>query len=798
MYLKRLEVHGFKSFADKVVLDFHPGLSVVVGPNGSGKSNISDSIRWVIGEQSAKSLRGAKMEDIIFAGSAKRRAIGMAEVSLTLDNSTGIFPLDFAEITVTRRLYRSGESEYLINKAPCRLKDVHELFMDTGIGRDGLSIIGQGRVEEILSSKPEDRRGLIEEAAGITKYRNRKREAARKLDETEQNLVRIADIVGELEVQLEPLKDQALKAETYQGLRHELDDLELNLAVHDIADLGGKLEACRGQIAELHNKLLASETEARVLEADNAAIKLALQALDEQIYQGQSACHNLSSQIQQLESELKLCDERTASIDGQHNRLNQETEEILQKAAGLQAEYAAEEAKVLILQQTRKELEAALQDKETRVTDFEKELGSAETRIEGLKDEIFELMSRNANLNNELTAATQKGEGYASRRNNLNEVVASRETELAEAKAGLENLQAELGITRDGINGNLFRAGQLKTEREGLEQRKTELQREAGRLNEQLQHATSRLKVLLDMQRDFEGYNRGVKEVLQAARDSKLRGIAGVVAELIQVPAHLETAVEVALGGSLQNVVSFLESDAKQAISFLKQNRFGRATFLPLDVLQPSPRSFDAKVLSAPGVLGVAADLVNYDRQFKPVAEYLLGRILVVENLERATQVAKLGGYKLRIVTVDGELLSPGGSLTGGSLQQRSSNLLGRNREITQLEEGVKSSREKLEGLRREEQGFINRIEEIEQSRLQILSAVKDLELKLVSLETERANLAREQTRLSQEISQFQLETSQIEAELSRLSSVQDELRRQREQVQAASDRANRDLGLAQ
>jgi chromosome segregation protein len=341
LYLKRLEIHGFKSFADKVVLDFREGVSVVVGPNGSGKSNISDAIRWVLGEQSAKSLRGAKMEDIIFAGSVKRRAVGMAEVSLTLDNSTGIFPVDFVEITVTRRVFRSGESEYLINKSPCRLKDVHELFMDTGIGREGFSIIGQGRVEEILSSKPEDRRNLIEEAAGVTKYRNRKREATRKLDETENNLVRLADIIGELEAQLAPLEEQAEKARHYQGLKQELDELELDLYVHDIEDLGGKLAGCKQQISVTQQNMVSMETQLRVTEAETAELKLSLQELDEQIYLGQTNCHNLSSQIQQLESELKLCDERSGAIAEQQHRLQVEAGDAKQKNAALQAEFAA-------------------------------------------------------------------------------------------------------------------------------------------------------------------------------------------------------------------------------------------------------------------------------------------------------------------------------------------------------------------------------------------------------------------------------------------------------------------------
>jgi chromosome segregation protein len=798
LYLKRLEIHGFKSFADKVVLDFREGVSVVVGPNGSGKSNISDAIRWVLGEQSAKSLRGAKMEDIIFAGSVKRRAVGMAEVSLTLDNSTGIFPVDFVEITVTRRVFRSGESEYLINKSPCRLKDVHELFMDTGIGREGFSIIGQGRVEEILSSKPEDRRNLIEEAAGVTKYRNRKREATRKLDETENNLVRLADIIGELEAQLAPLEEQAEKARHYQGLKQELDELELDLYVHDIEDLGGKLAGCKQQISVTQQNMVSMETQLRVTEAETAELKLSLQELDEQIYLGQTNCHNLSSQIQQLESELKLCDERSGAIAEQQHRLQVEAGDAKQKNAALQAEFAAEEAKVRILQHTRKELESQLRDKEAQLAKFSVELGSAESNIENLKNEVFEVLSQSAKYNNELTALNQQEDNLSHRKQVLDSQKLARDKEQAQVTSLLKEVTTELGGLRDQVNQLVLSLSKFKVQQEQLSVKRRELQTSTAGVKDKLHAASSRLKVLSDMQKDFEGYNRGVKEILQAASRGTLKGICGVVAELINVPARLETALEVVLGGSLQNVVSVAERDAKQAISFLKNNHYGRATFLPLDTLQPSNRSFEGKVLKAPGVLGVAADLVEYEPRYKPVVEYLLGRTLVVENLEQATQVAKLGGYKLRIVTLEGEQLSPGGSMTGGSLQRRSSSLLGRHREIAELEDKVSVLRREFEQQNQQERELLEQQDSLLSQQSTTQAALKELELSVATLDTRRANLTQDNERAKREVGHVLLELEQLLDEADRFEAGRQKLNVLKAESQAAYDELSKQLAQTQ
>ncbi len=798
MYLKRLEIHGFKSFADKVTLDFRQGLSVIVGPNGSGKSNVADGIRWVLGEQSVKSLRGAKMEDVIFAGSTKRRAVGMAEVCLTLDNSTGIFPLAYSEITVTRRVYRSGESEYLINKTPCRLKDIHELFMDTGIGKEGFSIIGQGRVEEILSSKPEDRRGLIEEVAGITKYRNRKREAARKLEETEQNLLRLHDIVHELESQLEPLREQAEKARLYKGFKEQLDQLEINLAVHDIADLSSKLEQCRSQIAGLKDKVVESEAGLCGLEARIAELKLMIQGLDEQIYQAQSNCHNLASRIQQIESDIKLCSERTTALQEQQERLGIESEELQRKAAALQAEYAAEETKLLILRQTRKELEARLEAAERQLAGYSRELGSAEDQLEDMKADVFELLAMTAKINNELTALQQQEESWLYRQSSLEKAQSAKEAELVSIRQSEGELGGELARAREEINNLLYAFNQGSIELEEVLSLQQAHLEEEGRLKERFQDVRSRLKLLKDMQRDYEGYNRGVKEILQASQTGKLNGVAGVAAELIQVRPTLVTAVEAALGVNLQNLIVLNEASAKECISYLKSHRSGRATFLPLDVLKPAARGFDRRVLEAPGVLGVAADLVECKPEFRPAVEYLLGRILVVENLDEAVRVAKLGGYKLRIVTLEGELLSPGGSMTGGSLQQRSASLLTRQRDIAQLEESEGDWRRQLEKLQLEKQATAEKLESLNQAQSRSQAQIKELELNLAALETRRARLAQDEERIGRELEQFQPERKQIAAELERLQLQQAELNESRHKCLADQERLNQEIEAGQ
>ena len=798
MYLKRLEIHGFKSFADKVSLDFRQGLSVVVGPNGSGKSNIADGIRWVLGEQSVKSLRGAKMEDVIFAGSTKRRAVGMAEVCLTLDNSTGIFPLAYSEITVTRRVYRSGESEYLINKTSCRLKDIHELFMDTGIGREGFSIIGQGQVEEILSSKPEDRRGLIEEVAGITKYRSRKREATRKLEETEQNLLRLDDIVHELESQLEPLREQADKARLYQGLKEQLDQLEINLAVHDIGDLSSKLEQCRSQICVLKDSVLESEAGLGGLEARISELRLMIQGLDEQIYQAQNNCHNLASRIQQGESDIKLCSQRTAALEEQQQRLGTETEDLKHKAAALQSEYAAEETKLLILRQTRKQLEVRLEASEGQMAAYSRELGSVEGQLEELKADVFELLSQTAKFNNELTAVHQQEESWLYRQSSVEKSQSAKETELEAVRQSGGELGRELARARQEINNLLYALNQDMIQLEEVRSMQQTQLAEEGKLKERLQDARSRLKLLKDMQRDYEGYNRGVKEVLQAAKGGKLSGVAGVAAELIQVGPTLVTAVEAALGGNLQNLVVLNEASAKECISYLKLHKSGRATFLPLDVLKPSARSFERRVLEAPGVLGVAADLIECEPKFRPAVEYLLGRILVVEHLDAAVQAARLGGYKLRIVTLEGELLSPGGSITGGSLQQRSASLLTRQRDIAQLEDAESTWRHQLEDLQLNKQATAEKMESLNLAQSQSQAQIKEQELNLAALETRRVRLAQDEERIGRELEQFQPEQKQIAVELRRLQLRQADLNDSRNKCLAEQEKLNQEIEAGQ
>ncbi len=798
MYLKRLEIHGFKSFADKITLDFTQGLSVVVGPNGSGKSNISDAIRWVIGEQSAKSLRGTKMEDIIFAGSAKRRPVGMAEVSLTLDNSTGIFPLGFQEITVTRRVYRSGESDYLINKASCRLKDVHELFMDTGIGRDGLSIIGQGRVEEILSAKPEERRGLIEEVAGITKYRNRKKEATRKLEETEQNLQRLADIIGELACQMGPLQEQAATACQYLGFKQELDAAELNLAVHDIDTLSTTLSENRAEITHLQNSVVTAETALGVADADSITAKLAVQTLDEQIYHEQEHCHVLASNIQQMESELKLCAERSALLGEQQAKLDSGKTEIEGKFTSLQSEFQVEETKLLILQSTRQELEQQLQAEEGRLHAYNQELGSSEHQLENMKTEVFDLLAAVAKHNNELAGLQQQVESRNYRQQALHSQVELKHEELTV----LEQDCAEVGAAQLGLrqtaNDVVTQLNELEHAQNMLGKQSDTIQTERDKVREALQAANSRLKILQDMQRDFEGYNRGVKEVLRAAQIGRLEGICGVVAELLQVPARFETAMEVALGGNLQNLVTLTEKDAKAAIAMLKNQKFGRATLLPLDALSAAKRGFEAKVLNSPGVLGVAADLVEYDAKYKEVAEYLLGKILVVETLEQATQVARTGGYRLRIVTLEGEVLSPGGSMTGGSLQQRSTSLLGRAREISTLSDTVAQLNINLTALNAQDTLLNESLQESRGTQQKLQEKLKQLELDLVALENTHVSIAQNKARLEQELATLGLEIEQVVNELAAVSERYASIAEQRDSVQADYTRVTDSMGKAQ
>ncbi|MCD9023312.1 chromosome segregation protein SMC [Cohnella silvisoli] len=690
MYLKRIELTGFKSFADRTELEFVRGITAVVGPNGSGKSNISDGIRWVLGEQSAKSLRGGNMQDIIFAGSDSRKAVNFGEVSLTLDNIDKALPLDFSEVTVTRRVHRNGESEYLINKQPCRLKDITELFMDTGIGREAYSIIGQGRIEEILSTRSEDRRGIFEEASGIVKYKSRKKEAQKKLEDTEGNLLRIHDLVSELEKQIEPLKDQSEKAELYKTLKEDLKNKEIALYVHQIEGVHTSWSQTNDKLAILRNE----QTEYSTFVSKHDAI------LEEE----RQALVRLEELLEQLQDELLRCSEETEKSEGYVELLNERRSHLERTREGLQQSLASAEerfeqasAEEAVLKSKRIELEAELTSKSAKLYEEEEKLaladGSSEAE-ERLKAELFDTLNAMAQARNDIRYGDGQREVLERRVSRIAEEEAKWSDQLNALKAKREQLDQRLAAVTLALTEVRDRYVAEGTRSSELQRNLEEAQAAVRRFEQKREALVSRRDTIKELQNDYDGFQHGVREVLKASKRGNLHGVHGAVAELVSVPAHLEVAIETALGGALQHVVMEDEKSSRTAITYLKQRQSGRATFLPLDVIRARslPDSDRRMLEQAEGFIGVASELVGSEPKYSAIVSSMLGNVLIAETLEQANRIASKLQYRFRVVTRDGDIVNAGGSMTGGSLQKKSSSLLGRQRQLEELEREIKEA----------------------------------------------------------------------------------------------------------
>ncbi|WP_127585759.1 chromosome segregation protein SMC [Paenibacillus koleovorans] len=701
MYLKRLELAGFKSFADKTELEFVQGITAVVGPNGSGKSNISDSIRWVLGEQSARSLRGGKMEDIIFAGSDSRKAVNYGEVSLTLDNSDEALSLDFHEVTVTRRIHRSGDSEYFINKQACRLRDITELFMDTGIGKEAYSIIGQGRIEEILSTRSEDRRGIFEEASGIVKYKSRKKEAEKKLAETEHNLLRIHDLVSELEDQLDPLKDQSEKAVQYKQLKEKLKVGEVSLYVHQIETIHKTWSEESAKLKELHNRELELNAVVSLHDAQLEKDRLAIRKLEDEIEQLHETILRLSEEYEKCEGQGEVLKERNSNLTRNRYQLDQTTRQQRARMDEKRTENAGYREKTSRLQQEIAALTETLVAEEDRLLGVAGGVSSAEE--ERLKAELLETLNRMAQYRNEIRYSDQHVESLERRLERMGEDEAKWATQSQELGAKRQSMEAEADQLAGRLDAGRNRYIALSQEQKAKQDLLAELTGTVRKWEQKIDALTSRRDTMREMQNDYDGFAHGVREVLKAKnRHDGLRGIHGAIAELVHVPAEVEIAIETALGGALQNIVVENEALGREAISFLKRRQLGRATFLPLDVIRGRsvPDHERGGLSQLNGYIGIAADLIRYDDLYRNIVGSLLGNVIVSKNLEDANRIAARCQYRYRVVTLEGDVVNPGGSMTGGSLQKKTTSLLSRQRQIEELEQEVKTSEAQLADLR--------------------------------------------------------------------------------------------------
>ncbi len=770
MYLKRLELQGFKSFADKTVLEFKEGITGVIGPNGSGKSNISDAIRWVLGEQSIKSLRGAKSEDIIFAGTQARKSLGFAEVSMVIDNTDGKLPIEYSEVTVTRKIYRSGETGYFINKTPCRLKDILELFMDTGIGKDGYSIIGQGKIDEILSNKSEDRRRIFEEAAGIVKYRTRKAESEKKLEQTKLNLLRINDILSEIEANIEPLRLQADKAKQFLDLREELKSIEVGLFIYNIDTYKQKLE----QIIKDEEIIKSQEQDENEKMSHIKELKEKLkQEIDQvttQIEELQNIGFESSNKIEKINSEIGISNERMQNNSANHERIEKEIDEVKQRIKELEEESEQKQNKKENLFLNKEKFQKELDDKQKELDELTKKLSDKELKIEEKKQTI----EKNVDLKYELSENISNQEVNFE---NLEKRQKSLKTELSSVISELDLTRTnkqELGKGFYDIQSQKEKSEKIlkekAEEKESCMRKVKEFDEQINRLSYEMRMKDSRLKFLIETEKEKEGYIKSVKALLNdCEKDSTLsKGMHGVLANLISVQKEYETAVEMCLGQMLQNIVTDTENDAKKLVEHLRTNNLGRASFLPISSIHG--KKIDRVIKNnIEGIIGIASDLVKCDKKYEQIVLNLLGRTVVVEDMDAAIALSKMNSYSFRVVTVKGDIINPSGVITGGSVSTKTVNILGRSREIEELEKDVKRINKDIENINNKKDEYSTSITDVIEEVSRLEKSLQDIQVvyatenqKMVAIDDNIKRLETRRDKLKEENEQIEKQKEEI------------------------------------
>lgn len=760
MYLKSIEIHGFKSFANRIKLDFHNGITGIVGPNGSGKSNVADAVRWVLGEQRARQLRGGSMQDVIFSGTELRKPLGFAYVSITLDNSDHALSIDFEEVTVSRRLYRSGESEYMINNSPCRLKDINELFYDTGIGKEGYSIIGQGQIDQILSSKPEDRRNLFDEAAGIVKFKLRKETAIKKLEDEKLNLTRITDILTELEKQLEPLEKQSEVAKIYLKNKERLKTLDVNIFLMDNERLKGLLEDASEKLSIAEKDLEEVGTRYDQARIDYDQAQARLDEIEKEIEEARNEMTSSSVLKEKLEGQLALLKEqirsvtagsehfkvRKSEIEAEIAKAREEKEKVLTTKNGVDEEVSSLEAKKKAASDRYNEI----QDREQLLT---KQIEENNTKIINTINERANIKSRQSSLSTMKEQISIRKAELTSRLVQASSDEDKKEARMKELRDTFEAVNEEIRALTDEQKQGEDRLAKIKEILTGSDEKI----RQARTLAMQQK---SKLDALANLTERYEGYGGAVKRVMEQKDNTP--GVIGVVADIIKTDKKYETAIETALGGSIQNVVTKDEPTAKKMISYLKDTKGGRATFLPLTALKNQQDFRNKDALSEKGAIGLADGLVRIDDEYRAVAVNLLGRVLVVDNMDNATTIARKYGYSIRMVTLEGELLMPGGAISGGAFKN-SSNLLGRRREMEDLEKDVNA---KLEEASKLEEEVAAVREERNALRASLETTRLKLQNKFIEQNTARLNVVREEEKQKEEATSFEsLKTESLDIE---------------------------------
>lgn len=779
MFLKSLEVRGFKSFADKTEFNFKNGVTAIVGPNGSGKSNISDAVRWVLGEQSVKTLRGGKMEDVIFAGTQYRKPVGLAQVSLTLDNSDKVLLTPYNEVTVTRRIFRSGETEYLINNNKCRLKDITNLFMDTGIGKEGYSLIGQGKIESVLSGRPEDRRVLIEEAAGIVKYKSRKGEAEKKLANTDENLVRIGDIISTYEERLEPLKIDREKALKFTELSNELKEKEVSLIVSKIKLIEDELKVFNEELEKRKADLNSKREELKNKREELKSVEEKLENLERKTTDKKLEYFTKKEDITRLNSNVELFNERISNLDkvieknklkeyGLNNKIKDihRKKEILEKELSIKKlEQEKIEKEILNLEEENKKLNL-------KISDFE-------TEFRSLKNSELELLRKDSLLKNKITEIKGQIKNKLDRKDVIEKFI--------------ENNHNNININKASINALSLNIESKEREFKGLKNKISLNKQALFRLNSNLSKKENEYKsvsiiiskleanksMLEDFENQYEGYNKSLKNLMDRVNKNLTPHTDNidVLGEVFSVPKGYEQAIEIALGASISNVITETEKVAKDLIEYLKDNKLGRLTFLPLNIINGKKVNIDSKIKNIDGYLGIASEIVKFNDKYTKIIDYVLGKTLVCSSMDSAFNIAKQTGYKYKIVTLEGEVLNSGGALTGGSIRGRNSNILSRRREIEEIEEKIIVEKNKIEDLTREITKINNERKVIDEYILNNTDKIHEIKIEVATDRNELANLENTIRKLKDTAIAYKGEEDNINLEISSLNNDLDEFK---------------------
>ena len=768
MYLKRIETIGFKSFADKTVVEFEQGVTAVVGPNGSGKSNISDAIRWVLGEQSAKSLRGGKMEDIIFAGTSTRKPLNFAEVTLVLDNSCGSLPIDYEEVSITRRVYRTGDSEYLINKQKVRLKDVVDLIMDTGIGHDSLSIISQDKVKAIVEARVEDRRVIIEEAAGVLKYKMRKKEATRKLESTSDNLSRVQDIIFELEDQVEPLRKQSEQAEKYMVLKQECSDSEISVLAYDIKTLNDQMERSKKERKDVEFEHVSINAKIANDERRRDTLKQNQQAQERQLEQLQADLVETSEWIQKLQGQRDVLKER-------HKNASSNKEELAEQQAQLESRLETSQVELKTAEEAMTKTKTSLETKQSQLQKVSEEYQHLEEnlkiQLDTTRDAYFEDVNRLASVKNQYIAINQQIKRTETTLERINE---DEEKALLDRDALVqeqETFKAQYGKFETSLKEKRDLYQQLyKEHQQRLKQAEMETNRHR-HLTHQLDKMNNRLQWLEDAQKDFSGFNEGVKKILKAREQGQVSGIEGAVAELVTVPKELELAMDVVLGPVMQQIVTTNDDSAKKAIDFLKKHHAGRATFLPLNVIKSRllPMDVQNRIQGNQDVVGVASQLVGYDQRYRQIVENILGNIIVTKDLNVAKNLAKQLNYRYRIVTLEGDVINAGGAMTGGAVKRQGSSLLRQKNEIEDCQRQIQQLTDELEQSKVLQEEWAQTVKQSEKELQKVQLAGERLKEKMSEVNQQKLAFEYREKSQNEREQLLRIERREHEAELKQL-----------------------------